>query len=74
MEVHLNSDLQAKLVQLAADQGRSTEALIGEAVERLLNYDEWFVREVEKGLAAADHGELIGHDEVGRIVERRYPG
>jgi hypothetical protein len=31
-----------------------------EAVERLVNYDEWFLREVEKGLAAAARGRVHG--------------
>ena len=74
MEVHLNSDLQAKLTRLAAEQGRDTEALAREAIERLVDYDEWFLREVEKGLAAADHGEFIDHEEVGRLIDSRYPG
>ena len=56
MDVPLNPDLQAKLIRLAAHQGRASEVLVVEAVERLVNYDEWFLREVEKGLAAADRG------------------
>jgi predicted transcriptional regulator len=44
-----------------------TEALVVEAVERMANHDEWFVREVEKGIAAADRGELIEHSEVMRL-------
>ena len=62
MEVRFNPDLQAKLTQLAFQRGRDTETLVVEAVERLVNYDEWFIREVEKGLAAADRGEFIEHD------------
>jgi predicted transcriptional regulator len=64
MEVRLNPDLQAKLVQLASQQGRDTEALVVEAVERMVNYDEWFIREVEKGIAAAERGEFIEHGEI----------
>ncbi len=45
-----------------------------EAVERLVNHDEWFVREVEKGLAAADRGEFIEHEEIGKLIDGRYPG
>jgi predicted transcriptional regulator len=71
MEVRLNPDLQAKLVQLASQQGRDAEALVMEAVERIVNYDEWFIREVEKGIAAADRGEFIEHGEIGRIHSRR---
>jgi len=67
MEVRLNPDLQAKLVQLASQQGRATEALVVEAVERMVNYDEWFIREIEKGIAAADRGEFIEDGEVIRV-------
>jgi predicted transcriptional regulator len=74
MEVHLSPDLQAKLAQLASQQGRDSESLVVEAVQRMVNYDEWFIREVEKGIAAADRGEFVDHDEVKRRIERRYPG
>jgi predicted transcriptional regulator len=70
MEVHLNSDLQAKLSRLAALQGRNTDALVQEAIARFVDYDEWFIREVEKGLASADRGELLTHEEVGARLEK----
>jgi predicted transcriptional regulator len=70
MEVNLNPDLQARLAHLAAQQGRDTEALAREAIERLVDYDEWFIGEVEKGLAAADRGELLTHAEVGQRLEK----
>jgi len=74
MDVPLNPDLQAKLSRLAAQQGRASEALIVEAVERMVSYDEWFLREVDKGLAAADRGELVDHGEVRKMIDERYPG
>ena len=74
MEVDFTPDLQAKLTRLAAEQGRDTKTLVQEAVERLVNYDEWFIREVEKGLAAADRGEFVEHEEIGKRIDRRYPG
>jgi predicted transcriptional regulator len=74
MEVPLTPDLQAKLSRLAVQQGRPTEALVVEAVERMVSYDEWFLREVQKGLAAADRGELVDHDEVRKLIDERYPG
>jgi predicted transcriptional regulator len=74
MEVRLHPDLQAKLTRLAAQQGRDNESLVVEAVERLVNYDAWFVREVEKGLAAADRGELIDHEDIKKLIDGRYPG
>ena len=74
MEVHLTPDLQAKLTRLAAEQGRDAEMLVREAIERFVNYDEWFLREVGKGLAAADRGEFVEHHEIGKLIDRRYPG
>ncbi|MFZ0705000.1 MAG: hypothetical protein WAM71_05300 [Candidatus Korobacteraceae bacterium] len=64
MEVELTPDLQAKLTRLAAEQGRDTQALVRDAVERLVDYDEWFLREVDRGLAAANRGEFIDHEKV----------
>jgi predicted transcriptional regulator len=74
MEVDFTPDLEAKLTRLAAEQGRDAKVLVREAVERFVKYDEWFVREVEKGLAAADRGEFIEHEEIGKLIDRRYPG
>jgi hypothetical protein len=42
MEVHFSNDLQTKLARLAAQQGRDTSSLVVEAVERMVDYDEWF--------------------------------
>ncbi|HXY23317.1 MAG TPA: hypothetical protein VEI73_01605 [Candidatus Acidoferrum sp.] len=74
MEVRLDPRLEEKLARVAAEQGRDRESLIVEAVERLIDYDEWFVREVEKGLAEADRGELLEHEDVRKLIDRRYPG
>jgi predicted transcriptional regulator len=73
MEVRLNPDLQAKLAELASQQGRDIEELVVDAVERMVNYDQWFMREVEKGKSAADRGELVDHDDVQKLIDRRHP-
>jgi predicted transcriptional regulator len=74
MEVNFNSGVETRLSRLAAREGRSAEMLVQEAVERLLDYDDWFLQEVEKGLAAADRGEFLEHDEIRRMIDTRYPG
>ena len=74
MNVHFSPEIQAKLDRAAAQQGRNTESLIQEAAERLLNHDEWFARQVEQGLSAADRGEFVEHDEIGKLIDSRYPG
>jgi predicted transcriptional regulator len=47
---------------------------VQEAVERLVDYDDWFLREVEKGLSAADRGEFLEHEDIGTLIKSRYPG
>lgn len=74
MKVDLTPELQAKLDRVAAEQGRDKEALVVEAVERMLSYDEWFLREVGKGIAAADRGEFVDHEDIRKLIDRRYPG
>jgi len=74
MEVPLSTGLQAKLAELASRQGRDAEALVVEAVERMVNYDEWFLREVDLGLDDADHGRLVDHNSVREMIDKRYPG
>ncbi|MGC2111649.1 MAG: hypothetical protein WA655_19185 [Candidatus Korobacteraceae bacterium] len=73
MEVEFTPELQSKLLRLATEQGRDTQAIVREAVERFVNHDEWFLSEVEKGLAEADRGEFVSHEEVKNLINRRYP-
>jgi predicted transcriptional regulator len=70
MEVNLTPDVQAKLARLAAECGRDAEMLAQEAIARFVDHDEWFIREVEKGLSQVDRGELLTHEEVGARIEK----
>ena len=71
MEVHLTPEKEALLEQMAARMGKNTVDLVQEAVDRLLDYDAWFVQEVEKGLAQAARGELIDHEDLVARIEKR---
>jgi predicted transcriptional regulator len=71
MEINFSPELEARLDRIATQQGRDAQALVREAVERLLDYDEWFSREVEKGLEQIYSGEMLEHDEVGKRLEER---
>jgi predicted transcriptional regulator len=70
MEVYLKPDVQAKLIRLAQARGSNPDILASEAIEHFVDYDEWFVREVEKGLAQIDRGEVLSHAEVGERLNR----
>ncbi len=39
-----------------------------------VNNDEWFLHEVDKGIAAANDGKLVDHSTVRRLIDGRYPG
>ena len=49
----------------------SVDVLIREAVERAANRDDRFIREVEKGLAQIDAGQVLAHDAVGARLEQK---
>lgn len=70
MEINLSPNVEAKLARIAAERGRDAEVLAREAIERLVDYDEWFIKEAEKGLAQIDRGEVLTHEEVGARVEK----
>ena len=69
MQVNIPPELQAKLDRIAEQQGRDAESLVNEAVERFVGYDEWFIRQVEKGLAQVERGEVFQHEEVVAKIE-----
>src|SRR6266404_10011003 len=71
MEIHLTPEKEALLRQVAARTGQDAAQVVQEAVDRLLDHDTWFVREVEKGQLQAAKGDLIEHDEVVARIERR---
>ena len=54
--------------RLAVQWGLASEALVQEAVERMVSYDEWFVAEVEVGLKQIEQGQTSSHEEVGTRI------
>lgn len=73
MEVNLSAELQAKLARIAEERGISPEELARNAIECLV-YDDWFVREVEKGLAQLESGQTLTHDEIGARLSKHLAG
>jgi predicted transcriptional regulator len=71
MEVHLTPEKEALLKQMATRAGKNTVDLVQEAVDRLLDYDAWCIKEVEKGQAQAEGEELINHEDLVARIEKR---
>jgi predicted transcriptional regulator len=71
MEIHLTPEKEELLRQVAARTGQDAAQVVQEAVDRLLDHDTWFIREVEKGQMQAAKGDLIEHDDAVARIEKR---
>jgi predicted transcriptional regulator len=71
MEVKLSPGLEGKLARAAGRRGVSADVLIREAIDRAVDYDGWFMREVERGLSEIDAGQVLTHDAVGARLVRK---
>ncbi len=70
MEVHFTPEQEARLSQLASHAGTDTEHLVKNAALRLLEEAASFREGVERGIAAAERGEFVDHEEVWANVEK----
>jgi predicted transcriptional regulator len=70
MEVHFTPEQEAQLSQIAHHSGTDAEQLVKEAALRLLQDDARFLEGVERGIAAAERGEFVEHEEVWANVEK----
>ena len=69
MEVHFSPDVETRLAQVAASNGKNAEQLVKDTVSRMLDNQARFVAGVQKGIEQADRGELVDHEGVvNRIV------
>lgn len=70
MEVHFNHDLQARLEQVAAQQGRKRDEVVQEVVARYFEEENRFVEAVKRGEAALERGEFLTHEQVSDKLRR----
>ena len=70
MEVHLQPEKEAQLAQIAAQRGLNPDELAQRVLSHYLEDDKHFVEAVNIGLAAADRGEFIEHEEVVKRVKQ----
>ena len=62
--IRINNDTLGRIDGLANTLSRSRSWVINQAIERFLDYEEWFVQEVKKGLDEVERGEIATDDEV----------
>jgi predicted transcriptional regulator len=70
MEISLAPEVEERLARIASEAGKAANQVVQELVADYLDHDEWFRREVQKGLASLDGGKFVSHEEVGRQIER----
>lgn len=69
--VRISKRLSNRLDRLAAATGRSTESIVDEALEKQLNYEDWFAKSVQEGFASGDREGWLGHEESKARVKAR---
>jgi predicted transcriptional regulator len=69
MEVHFTPEQESRISEFASHHGTNAEQLVKEATMRLLDEDERFRAAVREGVAAADRGEFVEHEEVWANIE-----
>jgi predicted transcriptional regulator len=72
MEVQFTPEQEADLSSIASKAGTRADRLVVDVVVRYLDDEAKFLAAVEKGLAAAERGELIEEEEMDARIERMF--
>jgi predicted transcriptional regulator len=70
MEVRFTPEQEARLAQIATEEGTDAERLVKNAALRLLEEDARFRAAVREGVAQADRGEFIEEKEMDARLEQ----
>lgn len=62
--VRLDDETLKRIGQMAEAMDRPRAWLMAQAIKQFVEREEWFVKEVEKGIQAADEGRLVDHLDV----------
>lgn len=62
--VRINENMLGRIDGLATTLSRSRSWIINQAIERFMDYEEWFAKEVTDGLKEIDQGKIATDDDV----------
>ena len=62
--IRLEDNVIGRVDQLAAEISRSRSWVIKQAIEKFLDYEEWFVKEIKDGLEEVEQGDIASDAEV----------
>jgi predicted transcriptional regulator len=72
MEVHFSPEVETRLHQVAAANGRDAEQLVKDTVARMLENHAGFIAGVQRGIKQADRGEFVEHEDVLNRIDRLF--
>ncbi|MDP3878017.1 MAG: ribbon-helix-helix protein, CopG family [Methylobacter sp.] len=76
--VNAEAELVHQLDHLADSLARSRNDVVNQALKEYLEQHVWQIEKITQGIAAADRGELIDHDDVMSemedLIERKAKG
>jgi len=67
--VRAETDIVHQLDSMAGALDRSRNYLVNQALREYLKTHAWQIEKITQGIAAADRGELVDHDDVMREME-----
>ena len=72
MEVPLTPEVQTNLALCAARQGRRADEVVRDVLARYLQDEAEFLAAVERGISAADRGDLIEEAEMDARIDAMF--
>ena len=72
--IRMNEATLKRVDGVARAMSRSRAWVINQAVERYIDYEDWFVAEVKEGLKEVRAGAVVEHEAVMRQWERMRAG
>ena len=62
--IRMSDSTLGRIDGIARSLSRPRSWVINQAVERFLDYEEWFVDQVNSGIKEAEQGEIVSRDEI----------
>jgi predicted transcriptional regulator len=69
--IRMDANTLKRLDGIAQAMSRSRTWVLSQAIERYLDYEEWFVSAVSDGLKEAEKGDVLEHAAVAKRWERK---
>ena len=64
ISLRMDNEKIDRIDRLAAELGRSRAWVLNQAADRYLEYEEWFEQQVHAGVADAESGNTVPHDQL----------